>query len=758
MRMRYRTLFMILFFFVFCSIPLPVWGQSDSKTEFSAEKAYDHIVHLSQKIGPRPAGSKNEEKAAEYLYYMLEQYGWKVREQPFSKIVSQPNPLQPENKIQVINSQNIIAELPGKNQESILLGAHYDSADISVPGAVDNASGVGVLLELARILGQSEHTDSYQIVFFGAEEYGLVGSSYYVAQTDISAVRWMLNLDMIGTPLEIDIAGKKSAPPELVRQVSRIVQNAKIPFHVSRDFMVMTRDGVQGGNSDFSSFLDQGIPAVGFGIEGRPGGFYHRPEDQIEQVSLRDLEKIGNILTEIVHSVQISATGPRTWDEFYLPFQMGSNVFILPTFGVRLFFILVLFFTGFTLLRALKQERSSSREPLTHYLSIGVALPLAALFVVALSGTGEFVWQHLKGKETLWYAFPGIILAMRIIAAICLTLLVTIGLLKIPRPNSGKFYWVAGTVLLLLISVILGFYRIDLAFPFLFWLLCFDLLFFFPNFILIFIGPYFIYKSHWELLNSQQWVSFYETAHQYALVFIVLYALFLIPFFLAGLFIIKKARSSWKKIALHLPIPAVIGVLLVVLSTGLIPNYTKDYPQTVTVRKEWSEDESVKLKISSKDNLPKKLLKEFNGSSGRSIEVPMPTEKPPMSIQTAVTQTGERLLNLTFSMNYSREPYLVRIKLESPKPFIITRMDEFLPISKLPRKIRLEGKERNGRYSLILERTPPQKSQIQWTIEAPGTVWCTVETLFADGNPKILIQNENLSPNYEEFYQTTFEF
>lgn len=757
MKMRWHTPFIILFL-VFGLIPFPVMGQSNVKDEFSAEKAYEHILQLSKKIGPRPAGSKNEKKAAEYLYYMLEQYGWKVREQPFSKIVSQPNLLNPENRIQIINSQNIVAELPGKNPESIVLGAHYDSASISAPGAVDNASGVGVLLELARILGQSQHTETYQIVFFGAEEYGLVGSSYYAAQSDLSAVRWMLNLDMVGIPLEIDSAGKKSAPPEMVQQISKIVKKENIPFHVSRDFVVMTRDGIQGGNSDFSPFLDQGIPAIGFGIEGRPGGFYHRPEDQIEQVSLQELESVGKLTAEVIQSVHLSEAGPRTWDEFYLPFQIGSNIFILPTLGVRLFFVLVLFFTGFTLIRALKLNHSSHQVPKTHYLSVGVFLPIAAVFIVALSGMGEFLWQHLKGKEVLWNAYPGLLLTLRLLSALFLSLLVGLGLSKIPRPKSGEFYWLVGVVLLTLISILLGFYRIDLAFPFLFWLLCFDLLFTLPHVLWVLIGPYFIYKSHWELLHSQQWQSFYETAHQFAVIFIVLYALLLIPLLLGMIYITTKARRPWKRIFLGLPIPSVIGIILVVLSTGLIPSYTKDYPQTVNVRKEWSADESARLKIASPDHLPKSLLKEFNQASGRSIEVPVPSDKPPMSLQITASQTVDRVMDVVFAMNYSREPYLVRIKLESSKPFSITRIDEFLPISKLPRKIKLEGKEQDGKYSLILERTPPQKALIQWTIKAPGTVQCTVESLFADGNPKIRIENENLSPDYEELYRATFEF
>lgn len=768
MRWRHQILLCFLFLLVCTLNPLPVWGQAtqsiiptiskDSSGEFSAEKAYEHILHLSQKIGPRPAGSKNELKAAQYLHYMLEQYGWKVREQPFSKIVLDPNPLQTENRIQVINSQNIIAELPGKQAETILLGAHYDTANLSAPGAVDNASGVGVVLELARNLGQSQHQETYQIVFFGAEEYGLVGSSYYAAQSDLSAIRWMLNLDMIGTPLEIDIAGKKSAPPELVQQIVQVARGEGIPFHVSRDFMVMTREGTQGGNSDFSPFLDQGIPAVGLGIAGRTEGYFHRPEDRIEQVSLQKLERIGQLIPKLLGSVQIPGSGPRTWDALYLPFQFGSLVFIIPTLALRALFILILFLTGFTIHRGVRQRDNPGKGRLKEYLSMGIGVVLAAFLVSFLSGIGESIWQYLKGKDILWYSYPGVFLALRVFIALCSLVLVSAGLTKLPRPRSKNLSWLIGTGLLLLISIILGLYRIDLAFPFLFWLLCFNLLFYVPSMIIVLIGPYFIYKWHWELLNSQQWASFYETLHRYPLLFIALYAFLLIPFFLAGQFIVEKRRWPWKSIHRRLQIPALIGLLCVLLGMGLLPNYTKNYPQSVSVRKEWSENQAAKLKITGTDTLPKPLLKGFNLSSGKSIEVNVATGEPPMQMEVAITQTGETVRGLGFSMNYSREPYLVRIKLESKRPFQINQMDEFLPVSKLPRKIKLEGKERNGMYSLTLERTPPHKENIQWGIAANSTVTCTVEILFADGAPGLIIQNPQVSPNYEELYRANFDF
>ena len=278
---------------------------------FSADKAYEHVKYLVQKIGPRPAGSKSELKASQYISYVLNQNGWKVREQPFSKVVvRETSVLQREQQVELINSQNIIAELPGTRPDTIVVGAHYDSANLNAPGAVDNASGVGVLLELARVLSKEPHEETYQLIFFGAEEYGLVGSQFYTAQADLSAVRWMLNVDMVGTPLEIDVAGKKSAPPELIKQVAALAGESHIPFHLSRDFILMTRESSQGGASDFSSFLDQGIPALGLGIFGRPEGYFHRPEDRLDRVSLEEMQKVGDYTHRLLTNVKLEKLGP----------------------------------------------------------------------------------------------------------------------------------------------------------------------------------------------------------------------------------------------------------------------------------------------------------------------------------------------------------------------------------------------------------------------------------------------------------------
>jgi Zn-dependent M28 family amino/carboxypeptidase len=101
--------------------------------------------------------------------------------------------------------QNLILNLPDRTQQTnqtkppILIGAHYDAAP-GTPGADDNATGVAVLLELARALAAEPARYPVQLVAFDLEEMGLIGSKHYAAelQRQGQSLRLMLSLEMLG--------------------------------------------------------------------------------------------------------------------------------------------------------------------------------------------------------------------------------------------------------------------------------------------------------------------------------------------------------------------------------------------------------------------------------------------------------------------------------------------------------------------------------------------------------------------------------
>jgi len=107
-------------------------------------------------------------------------------------------------------TQNVIGVIKGKKypDKYILIGAHYDhlgmlGKEIFFPGANDNASGVAMMLDLAKYFSDVFNQPDYSLMFvgFGAEEAGLLGSMYFVENPPVplTSIRLMLNLDMLST-------------------------------------------------------------------------------------------------------------------------------------------------------------------------------------------------------------------------------------------------------------------------------------------------------------------------------------------------------------------------------------------------------------------------------------------------------------------------------------------------------------------------------------------------------------------------------
>ena len=94
----------------------------------------------------------------------------------------------------------MIAELPGKREEWIVLSAHYDTTSLS-HGAYDNMSGCAGLLGIMEQMKEKERNYGLRFVFCGSEERGLLGSKAYVRdhEKELRQIVLNINLDMIGT-------------------------------------------------------------------------------------------------------------------------------------------------------------------------------------------------------------------------------------------------------------------------------------------------------------------------------------------------------------------------------------------------------------------------------------------------------------------------------------------------------------------------------------------------------------------------------
>ena len=195
---------------------------------------------------------------------------------------------------------NVVATLPGFDPRAphLVVGAHLDTVP-QAPGAEDNASGVAVLLEVARLhalaaaRGGTGSRLPVVYVAFGAEEprgdgdaWHHYGSRHYVAElttTERRAVRGMVSLDRVGVGPAVRIRTGGRAPDSVADALEALARRREIP--VSR--------GINQA-SDHWSFEKVGIAAARIG--GNPYAAYHSAADQPSVVTRAALDQTGRLL------------------------------------------------------------------------------------------------------------------------------------------------------------------------------------------------------------------------------------------------------------------------------------------------------------------------------------------------------------------------------------------------------------------------------------------------------------------------------
>jgi Zn-dependent M28 family amino/carboxypeptidase len=178
-----KYLFFLLIFFVF-SVQATPWLPS------SQEDLLKEHVRVLTAVKSRRDGTKGNVEITSWLKKTLEEWHYKVTMQCYKK-----------------KSCNIIADKIGTDDPNpeYLYTAHFDSVGRSYAGANDNASGVAVLLEMARMLSEKPSQKSVRFIFFNGEEDVFVGSGFYTRnETDqnLKKIKLVLNFDMVGIASE----------------------------------------------------------------------------------------------------------------------------------------------------------------------------------------------------------------------------------------------------------------------------------------------------------------------------------------------------------------------------------------------------------------------------------------------------------------------------------------------------------------------------------------------------------------------------
>jgi aminopeptidase S len=157
---------------------------------------------------------------------------------------------------------NLTAEWPrGDANNVIMAGGHLDSVTAG-PGINDNGSGSSALLEIALTVASQNLAPTKRIRFgwWGAEERGLVGSTYYVNNlpaAERSKIKGYVNFDMIGSPNPGYFVYSSSGQPSGSIELQRVLE---APFATMG---VPTELTVVGGRSDHAAFANAGIPTGG---------------------------------------------------------------------------------------------------------------------------------------------------------------------------------------------------------------------------------------------------------------------------------------------------------------------------------------------------------------------------------------------------------------------------------------------------------------------------------------------------------------
>jgi hypothetical protein len=207
---------------------------------------------------------------------------------------------------QMKQTSNVIGYIPAQRPttKSFLFTAHYDhlgqdsvNADIFA-GANDNASGVSVILEVARILQHYLASANYHIVFiaFSGEEEGLLGSKWYVNQPlfPLDEIVAVINLDMVGVGDSEIIAG---TDPDFFPALGKSIRFSADQFELPIQF----HRGSLWGGSDQYYFYQNNVPCVFFWRSGlHVWETYHTPQDVPELIQLKNLKESLQLCTYTV--------------------------------------------------------------------------------------------------------------------------------------------------------------------------------------------------------------------------------------------------------------------------------------------------------------------------------------------------------------------------------------------------------------------------------------------------------------------------
>lgn len=254
--------------------------------------------------------------------------------------------------------RNIYAFKPGQTAQMLAVVSHYDTAGTTIQGAMDNGSGIGVLLELARVMSVLPARRSLLFIASDGEEWGMLGVRDLIANySKRDRIAAALSLDYVATgelaELRLDEAGQMAgyAPPWLRMLARRCAEQQGLPVSEPAGFLEHLDRALLLSWTDQGPFLRAGIPAINLSSAARDGVFeysvYHSARDTIEHMKVESFASYGRAAECILRSLDTLPAIPqesggtlRVIDNIFIP---GSVVVLGQILAFVPFMIMVAF-------------------------------------------------------------------------------------------------------------------------------------------------------------------------------------------------------------------------------------------------------------------------------------------------------------------------------------------------------------------------------------------------------------------------------
>ncbi len=280
------------------------------RAQFNGQRAFSYLKKQVD-FGPRTPGSKGHAACLKYLVEQMKRFTPQVKMQTFV--------YQDMDEKKQFQLTNVIASFRKDAPRRIFLAAHWDTrprADYDkkkenrnkpIPGANDGASGVAVLLEIARQLKENPPAIGVDLILFDGEDYGkegqldkyFLGSRYFAKHAGNYHPQYGILLDMIGdAQLNIPKEGYSNRYlPQIVDKVWRMA--ASLGYSEFEDRVGSFID------DDHTILLKHGIPCIDvidFSYPNPGQNYWHTLQDTPDKCSPASLQIVGRVMLEVIYS------------------------------------------------------------------------------------------------------------------------------------------------------------------------------------------------------------------------------------------------------------------------------------------------------------------------------------------------------------------------------------------------------------------------------------------------------------------------